>query len=85
MDKLKAEVISAIPLTGDQLYRLEVKLIQLLRKEIEISATVDPSLLGGLRVIVGDVVIDHSVKRRLLDMKHAVYQGVYLNYGRKSE
>ena len=84
-DKRNAEIISAVPLTGEQLYRLEVKLIRLLRKPIDISTTVDPSLLGGLRVIVDDMVIDHSVKRRLIDMKQAVYQGVYLNDGRKAE
>jgi len=84
MDTHMAEVISAVPLTNEQLYRLEVKLIQRLRKQLIITTTVDPSLLGGLRIVVDDMVIDHSVKNRLHEMKQAVYRGVYLNDGSES-
>jgi len=81
MDTHKVEVISAVPLTKEQLHRLEIKLIQLYRKQLDITSTVDPSLLGGLRIVIDDMVIDHSVKHRLQDMKQAVYRGVYLNDG----
>jgi len=79
MDTHMAEVISAVPLTKEQLYKLEVNLIMRLRKQLIITTTVDPSLIGGLRIVVDDMVIDHSVKNRLLEMKQAVYRGVYLN------
>ena len=84
MNTHKAEVITAAPISREQLHRLEIKLIGLLRKQLDITATVDPSLLGGLRVVVDDMVIDHSVKRRLFEMKQAVYRGVYLNDGTES-
>ena len=72
-----AEIISAVPLTQGQLNFLEVKLIRMFRKQLDIVTTVDPSLLGGLRIIVGDVVLDDSIKRKLSEMKSAIYKGVY--------
>lgn len=78
MDLLSVEVISAVPLTPLQLSDLEVKLIRMFRKQLDITTTIDPSLLGGLRVIVDNTVIDESIKRKLRDMKNSVYRGVYL-------
>jgi len=77
MDLLEVEVISAVPLTGKQLATLEEKLIRIFRKQMEITTTVDPSILGGLRVIVGNTVLDDTIKRKLADMKNSVYKGVY--------
>jgi len=79
MDTHKAEAISAVPLSKEQLHKVEIKLIGLLHRQLEITATVDPGLLGGLRIVVDDMVIDYSVKHRLFDMKQAVYRRVFLN------
>ena len=77
MDSLPVEIISAIPLTSEQLFKIQMNLIRILRKQLHITTTLDPSLLGGVRIIVDNSVIDHSVKRRLSDMKEAIYKGVY--------
>lgn len=82
MESLPVEIISAMPLTKEQLYRLQVKLIQVMRKQLEIVTTVDPTLLGGIRILVDNAVIDYSVKRRLLDIKQAIYEEVYQSDGR---
>jgi F0F1-type ATP synthase delta subunit len=81
MDRYPVEIISAVPLSREQQYKLELRLIQMLRKQLDISNTVDPDLLGGLRIIIDNTVIDHSVKRQLQDMKQAVYKGVFLHDG----
>jgi len=78
MHLVPVEVISAVPLTEQQLYDIEVRLIRMTRKQLDIRTTVDPSLLGGLRIIVDNRVIDQSVKRKLADLKKAVYERVYL-------
>ena len=79
MSTLPVEVISAVPLTQEQLFKLEIKLIRLLRKQLSISTHVDASLLGGVRILVDNTVIDMSIKRQLSDMKQMVYKGVYLH------
>ncbi len=78
MNLVPVEVISAVPLTEQQLYDIEVRLIRMTRKQLDIRTTVDPSLLGGLRVIVDNTVLDQSIKRKLSELKKAVYEGVYL-------
>ena len=78
MNLVPVEVISAVPLTEQQLYDIEVRLIRMTRKQLDIRTTVDPSLLGGLRIIVENTVLDQSVKRKLADLKQVVYKGVYL-------
>lgn len=77
MNLLMVEVISAAPLTHKQLAELERKLILMFRKQLDITVTVDPSLLGGLRVIAGDTVLDDSIKRKMMDIKTSMYEGVY--------
>ena len=78
MNLVPVEVISAVPLTEQQLYDIEVRLIRMTRKQLDIRTTVDPSLLGGLRIIVDNTVLDQSIKRKLSELKKAVYEGVYL-------
>ncbi|MNT66696.1 ATP synthase subunit delta [compost metagenome] len=38
-------------------------------RTLNLSTTVDESLIGGVRVVVGDEVLDTSVKARLEQMK----------------
>jgi F0F1-type ATP synthase delta subunit len=77
MNLMNAEVISAVPLRPEQIAEVERRLVVMFHKQIKIVATVDPSLLGGLRIIVDDKVLDDTIKRKLLDMKTAIYEGVY--------
>ena len=74
----EAEIISAVPLTPLQLRQIEIKLIHSLKKPVAISAAVDPSLLGGVRIVTNNMVIDDTIKRKLLDMKNNIYKEVVL-------
>jgi F-type H+-transporting ATPase subunit delta len=67
-----AEIRSAVPLDEDQRTRLAQALSKNLGKEVEVKVHVDPSVLGGLSVRVGDVVIDGTVRHRLDQLKEAI-------------
>jgi F-type H+-transporting ATPase subunit delta len=60
-----ARVTSAVSLTPDQEARLAELLGRLYGRTIGLQVTVDPSVLGGLIVQVGDEVIDGSIAHRL--------------------
>lgn len=77
MDLLECEIISAVPLRPKQLAALETKLIYMVKKQLDITQTVDPEVLGGVRVIVGNVILDDTIRRRLVNMKKRIYEGVY--------
>jgi len=78
LDILDARIVTAVPLSEAQLDSLTEKLNSRFRKHLNITTSVDPSLIGGVRVVVGNIVIDDTVKRKMQEMKKSVYKGVYL-------
>ena len=57
------------PLTQTQLVRLQAGLNALYGRELKVNANVDPALIGGIRVQVGDEVLDASVITRLGELQ----------------
>jgi F-type H+-transporting ATPase subunit delta len=64
-----AEVEVARPLSDDQFERLQSGLNRLYGRELKITTAVDPQLLGGVRVTVGDEVLDASTLARLTELR----------------
>lgn len=64
-----AEVRSAAQLTAKDFAELEKKLSAMTGKNVRVKVEIDPSLIGGLVVRIGDKVIDGSVIKRLAVMK----------------
>lgn len=60
-----AEVRVAAPITDEQRARLAEVLSTARGHNVDVKVIVDPSILGGVVTILGDEVIDGSVKRRL--------------------
>jgi F-type H+-transporting ATPase subunit delta len=64
----KATIESAFELTDAQVAELKNALERRFGKKIETTVTVNPDLLGGARVTVGDAVLDGSVQAKLAAM-----------------
>jgi len=62
---VKAEVISAFKVSADQQKKLEDALKKRLGCEVEVSSTVDKSIIGGAIIRAGDLIIDGSVTGQL--------------------
>jgi F-type H+-transporting ATPase subunit delta len=63
--RLIAQVRVAAPLDDDQTERLSASLRRLYGRAVRLQVEVDPEVLGGIVVRVGDEVVDGSVGRRL--------------------
>lgn len=68
-DLVSAAAYTAVPLSSSEMDALKAKLTQLTGKEISLENIIDASVIGGIRLKVGDRVIDGSLKRRLEDLK----------------
>lgn len=60
-----AEVVSAIPLSETQKRRLGDALARIYGRPVHLNLDVDPAVLGGVRVRIGDEVINGSIADRL--------------------
>lgn len=62
---VEVDVTSALELTEEEVNLLENKLKKELGKDVKFNFHLDPELLGGVALKIGDRVIDGSVKTRL--------------------
>jgi F-type H+-transporting ATPase subunit delta len=69
---VNAEVVTAVPLTDEQLSALKVQLGKTLGHSASIATSVDPAILGGLKVRVGSRLFDASLKTKLDSLKFAL-------------
>lgn len=68
----EATVHSAFPIAADKLAEVVAALEKRFGRKLNAVVQVQPELIGGIRVVVGDEVLDTSVKARLEQMKVAL-------------
>jgi F-type H+-transporting ATPase subunit delta len=67
-----ATIYSAFPIDAAQLAEVVASLEKRFARKLNPSVVVEPGLIGGIRVVVGDEVLDTSVRARLEQMKVAL-------------
>ncbi|MGZ8257913.1 MAG: F0F1 ATP synthase subunit delta [Methylotenera sp.] len=69
---LDAQIIAAAKPSDAEIKDLVKRLESKFGKKIEASVSVDPELIGGIKIIVGDTVIDASVKGQLQNLAYTL-------------
>jgi F-type H+-transporting ATPase subunit delta len=67
-----AEITSAFDMSEAQVAELIKTLEKKFSRKLKPVVTVDPSLIGGVRVVVGDEVLDTSVNAKLQQLRSAL-------------
>lgn len=70
-----AEVITAIPLDNEDKLMIAQRLTEMFGKPIVLKPKVDPSIIGGLIIKVGDELIDGSIRGKLEALKRELVSG----------
>ncbi|MDD5240633.1 MAG: F0F1 ATP synthase subunit delta [Sulfuricella sp.] len=65
---METEIVSAYPLSDAEKQDLVRRLESKYKRKVEATVTLDPELIGGIRIVAGDVVIDASVRGQLQNM-----------------
>lgn len=68
----EADIASAFPLDDATLKNLVAELEARFKCKIQATVSLDPELIGGVRIAVGDQVIDASVRGKLASMATAL-------------
>lgn len=70
-----ASVTTAVPLSSEQVTGIEQQLSASLGKRVRAVAEVDPAIIGGVVVRVGDKLTDGSVRSRLKRLRRELMEG----------
>jgi F-type H+-transporting ATPase subunit delta len=73
--QLLAEVRAAVALSAEQSDRLAAALQRIYGQPVQIQAVVDPSVVGGVSVQIGDEVIDGTTTHRLQQARRQLLGG----------
>ena len=67
--RLDVEAVTAVPLPDDLRDRIVESIQSKTNATVELTESVDPDVLGGLVLHVGEVVIDGSVRHRIEELR----------------
>jgi len=68
-DLVKVEVTSAMELTAAAREKIAARVAEAAGRRVELAARVDPGIIGGLVLRVGDVIVDGSVQARIRQLR----------------
>jgi len=66
---ISAEVTTAVPLSADRVAQFEKRIAAATGRRVTMTASVDPSLIGGAVARVGSIVYDGSIATQLSKMR----------------
>lgn len=69
-----AEVITAVPLDEEDKEMLSRQLGEIMGRKVVIDARVDPSIVGGFRAKIGDMLIDGSIRNKLEALRKSLVE-----------
>jgi F-type H+-transporting ATPase subunit delta len=79
--QLQVELTTAVPVGDDEADRLRARLVEASGKDVTLSRRVDPAVVGGIVLRIGDNLIDASVRGRLDGLRLALRQARIVSGG----
>ena len=73
LGRQRVEVTSAVQMDDAEIERVTSFVAQLVRREVEVTTTVDESILGGVVIQIGDRLLDGSTQARLNRLREQLH------------
>jgi F-type H+-transporting ATPase subunit delta len=74
-DIVRAEVTTAAALPADRAEQIQARLAQITGQRVDVTASVDPSIIGGIVARIGGTVYDGSIATQLAKIRQRLGQG----------
>ena len=71
---VKVHITSSSILLDDEVERISSKIENNIQKEVEVKTEIDSSIMGGIKLRVGNTLIDGSIHSRLQKMRDTLIQ-----------
>ncbi len=71
---VKVRITSSSILSDDEVQRISSKIENNIQKEVEVKTEIDASIIGGIKLRVGNTLIDGSINSRLQKMRDTLIQ-----------
>ena len=71
---LPVQITSAVPLDEETVRSIGDRISEQTSQTVELSSSVDPDLIGGIVLRVGNVILDASIRNRLNQLRKTVAQ-----------
>lgn len=68
----RGEIIAAYPLSEEEKKELEEVLKEYLKKEVVLESKVDENIIGGIKIRIGDLIFDGTLKTQLNKFKEII-------------
>lgn len=72
---VRALVTSATPLDDDEINAVRAKIASMTDRDVALTMAVDPGLIGGITVRIGDRIFDSSIRGRLERLRSRLVEG----------
>lgn len=74
----EATVTSAVPLTEAQMKDIQDRLVKRTNLQVNMVQVVDPSVMGGVKVQMGDLMFDATVSKQLEGLKRSLEENIFV-------
>jgi len=75
MGRVEVDVFTPVAIDADSIQTIKLKVQELLGKEPMLHSYVEPAMLGGVKLRIGDQLIDGSVQTKLRRLSEAIQHG----------
>ena len=73
-DIIKVQITTATKLSNDEVQRISSKIESRVQKKVDVAMDIDTSLVGGIKLRLGNTLLDGSVSNRLQKMRDTLIQ-----------
>ena len=74
-DEIVVEIVSAVSISKEQTKSLERTLTDILDKKAKIRQKLDKGLIGGMIIKIGSIMIDNTIKSKLVKLQNIMKEG----------